>query len=75
MMHTEKVILETNQKGQIIRLPTLPPNAQVEAVFLVLDHNEKEIRQGPSKKIAGKGKIIGDIMSPVVEAERWGALN
>jgi len=27
-----------------------------------------------SSKIAGKGKITGDIISPVVEAYDWGAL-
>ena len=74
-MHAEKVILETNHKGQIISLPTLPPNAQLEAIFLVLDQNTKKTRKGPSKKIAGKGKITGDIMNPVVEAEDWNALN
>ena len=74
-MHAEKVILETNKQGQIISLPALPPNAQLEAIFLVLDQNEKKTGKGPSKKIAGKGKIIGDIMSPVVEAKDWDALN
>lgn len=28
----------------------------------------------PSKLIAGKGKITGDILSPVVSAEEWDAL-
>ena len=74
-MYAEKVILETNQQGQIIRLPSLPPNAQLEAIFLVLDQNTKKSRRGPSKKIAGKGKITGDIMTPVVGAGDWDALN
>jgi len=36
---------------------------------------KKEIRtrRKPSPKIAGKGKILGDIMTPVVDAEDWRA--
>ena len=74
-MHAEKVILETNQQGQIISLPKLPPNAQLEAIFLVLNQDSEKHRKGPSKKIAGKGKIMGDIMSPVVDAEDWEVLS
>ena len=74
-MHAEKVILETNQQGQIINLPTLPPNAQLEAFFLVLDQNTKKNKKEPSKKIAGKGRITGDIMTPVVDADDWAALS
>jgi len=43
--------------------------------FLVLDQTVKKTRKKPSTKIAGKGKITGDIMSPVVEAEDWESLN
>ncbi len=74
-MLAEKVILETNQDGEIIGLPKLPPNAQLEAIFLVLNQNLKKQRRVPSVKIAGKGKITGDIISPVVEADDWEALN
>jgi hypothetical protein len=73
-MHAEKVILETNQQGQIINLPKLPPNAQLEAIFLVLNQSPKKQKRVPSAKIAGKGKITGDIISPVVEADDWDAL-
>jgi hypothetical protein len=36
---------------------------------------KKEIRtrRKPSPKIASKGKILGDIMTPVVDAEDWRA--
>jgi len=36
---------------------------------------KKKNKKCPSKKIAGKGKITGDIMSPVIEAKDWDALN
>jgi len=32
------------------------------------------VRRKPSAKIAGKGHILGDIMTPVVAAEDWEAL-
>ena len=74
-MHAEKVILETNQDGQIISLPKLPPNAQLEAIFLVLNQTSKKQRRVPSARIAGKGKIMGDIISPIVEEDDWEAQN
>jgi len=32
------------------------------------------VRRKPSAKIAGKGKILGDIITPVVPVEDWEAL-
>lgn len=34
----------------------------------------RRIKTKPSKLIAGKGKISGDILSPVVSPEEWDAL-
>ncbi len=73
-MHAEKVILETDQHGKIINLPTLPANAQLEAIFLVLNQRSDKPKRKPSKKIAGKGRITGDIISPVVNESEWDAL-
>ncbi|MEN8218858.1 MAG: type II toxin-antitoxin system prevent-host-death family antitoxin [Pseudomonadota bacterium] len=33
--------------------------------------NANAVRRKPSAKIAGKGQILGDIMTPVVAAEDW----
>jgi len=35
---------------------------------------KKPMENRPSPKIAGKGRILGDIMSPVVDPEDWNAL-
>lgn len=67
------IFQKTSQAEEdLIEKPKLPANATIEAIFLV----EKEA--SPSKKsrqlplsIAGKGKIIGDIVSPVVSPEEW----
>ena len=32
------------------------------------------LQRKPSAKIAGKGKILGDIMTPIVATEDWSAL-
>lgn len=70
-MQAEKLILETDGDGHLKHLPNLPPNARIEAIFLVLDKTQPQKRQKPSPKIAGKGRIRGDIITPVVPADDW----
>lgn len=75
-MQAEKMLVETDQYGRLLQQPQLPPNARMEAIFLLLEDNRKggkAIRK-PSIKIMGKGKILGDIMAPVVALEDWEAL-
>lgn len=73
-MHAEKVILETDQQGRLLQIPTLPPNAQLEAIFLVLKQSSQPARRKPSALIAGKGKILGDILAPIASENEWDAL-
>ena len=75
-MKAEKILIETDQYGRLLQQPQLPPNARMEAIFLLLEDTRKSgkaIRK-PSQKIMGKGKIIGDIMAPVVPIEDWDSL-
>jgi len=75
-MHAEKIILETDQQGNLLQIPKLPPNAQLEAIFLVLNQlPPPPKRRKPSTLIAGKGKIVGDIISSAVPESEWDALN
>jgi len=67
-MQAEKIYLRTDQHGRLLNVPTLPPNVQLEAIFLVLDQLPQTKRRSPSPLIAGKGALIGDIMAPAVEA-------
>jgi len=66
-MHTERIILETDPQGNIINAPKLPPNRQVEAIFLVLDESKAAAaprpRRRPHQDIAGRLRILGDVMS------------
>ena len=74
-MQAKKMLLKTDKNGYLIPQPQFPPNTSLEAIFL-LPENKKQvaIKNNPSKKIFGKGKISGDIMSPVVPLEDWDIL-
>ena len=80
-MYAERMILETDSSGKIISLPKLPPNKQVEAIFLVVDvadvvdNKETEklsltSKRTPHPDIAGKLKINGDLFT-TVSATDW----
>jgi hypothetical protein len=68
-------LLKTDKNGFLIEQPQLPPNTSMEVIFLI-QHNPKPVRtqKKPSAKIFGKGKITGDIVTPVVPPEDWDAL-
>jgi len=73
-MQAERLMLETDDEGHLISVPQLPPRAKIEAIFLVLDEAPQPKRRRPPPEIAGKGRIVGDIVSPVVESDDWDAL-
>lgn len=47
IMQAKKYFLETDQHGQLIHPPKLPPNARMEAIFLIIEDkmNEKRRRE------------------------------
>ena len=74
-MRAKKMILETDRHGRLLYQPDLPAGIRIEAIFLIPDKKEKVSKRGkPSPRIKGKGKILGDILSPVVPPEDWDAL-
>jgi hypothetical protein len=73
-MQAEKLILETDENGHLIQQPKLPANAKLEAIFLILEELPPKKRRQPPADIAGKGRIVGDIIAPVVPPEDWDAL-
>jgi hypothetical protein len=73
-MQAEKLILETDKNGHLMQQPKLPVNARLEAIFLVLEELSPKKKRQPPTDIAGKGKIVGDIIAPVVPPEDWDAL-
>jgi len=87
-MLAERVTIQTDAEGNLTGLPKLPPNSQFEVIFLFLDQALNTGLQQPfttssdsqaggwkvSPKIAGKGKILGDIISPIIPESDWEAL-
>jgi hypothetical protein len=66
-MYAERLMLETDLTGTLVTMPKLPPNKQLEAIFLVVSDSVMgaNIRRTPHTDIAGKTKIIGDIFDSV----------
>ena len=49
-------------------VPTLPPDAQIEAIFLIPDPQDTTAPRTPPPELAGL-KIVGDIMTPGIEQD------
>ena len=70
-MYAERLILETDQSGTLKHVPKLLPNKQMEIIFLVIDDAQggQSLRRSPHPDIAGKTRILGDIISSVPETD------
>jgi hypothetical protein len=70
-MHAERVIVETDENGNLKRAPRLQPNRRFEAIFLDLEQ-DKEARnvRTPVRELVGSVTFIGDVMDSVPE-EGW----
>lgn len=62
-MYAERLILETDVSGKLKQIPVLPANKQLEAIFLVIaESNQEKPRRQPNPDIAGKAKVMGNII-------------
>lgn len=73
-MQATRVIVETDERGQIIDPPPLAPSVRMEAIFLVLEDLPVTSERRPPPDIAGQGQILGDIVAPGSDPEDWDAL-
>lgn len=75
-MHAERLILETDDEGRLIGVPSLPRNSRVEAIFLLLPAaaGSEGQRRTPPPQLAGKVKIVGDITASILSDDDWGML-
>jgi hypothetical protein len=72
-MYAERIIVETDQFGQLKNLPKLPANKHLEAIFLVVSNSKEGDRRQPHQDIAGKTRFIGDVISSAPTAD-WNLL-
>jgi len=68
-MYAQRLIVETDHSGSPKHFPKLPPNKQLEMIFLVLDDTQGDRLRAPHRDIAGKVRIIGDIMNTVPDTD------
>ena len=74
-MQVTKMVLTTDSSGRIEEMPPLPPNAQLEAIFLLVEQKPTtSIKRRPSPRIAGLGSMQGDLIVPAADPEDWEAL-
>jgi hypothetical protein len=69
-MQAHRALLETDEHGHLRAVPPLPPNAKVEAIFLVLDTGCTARTRTPPPELAGL-RIVGDVVAPAVELPDW----
>jgi hypothetical protein len=73
-MQAQKFLLTTNAHGKLEGLPEFLPNQHVELILLFNEENTpktKPAHRKPPAELAGKMKILGDIISPVVDENEW----
>jgi len=69
-MQAQRLLLKTNAQGKLEGLPDFAPNQDLEIIVLFNQMPTSESPQAyrkPPAELAGKVKILGDIISPAVE--------
>jgi hypothetical protein len=68
-MDANRLILETDGLGNLKQVPKLPPNKQLEVIVLGDSISQPIKPRQPHPDIAGKGKLLGDIINSVPETD------
>ena len=68
-MQVKRQFVEVKQWQVVIALPESFINHRIEVIALTVDEDEAELpkRRRPHPDIAGKGRTLSDLVSPVVE--------
>lgn len=77
-MKAERVLLTTDDQGNLTGLPKLPPNQRLEAIFLLLDDDTDTAsppttRRKPSSILKGSVTVLDDLTKPTLSDEEWEA--
>jgi hypothetical protein len=60
------------ENGQVTWLAEQPHVKNARVIVTILEETSPSIkRRTPPTSIAGKGKTLGDIVSPIVEEDEW----
>ena len=69
MLHSYEAIIED---GKIKWLGSEPEISKARVIVTILSNEQpRALRRTPPSSIAGKGKTLGDLVSPIVEEEDW----
>jgi hypothetical protein len=76
-MQVERQLLDVTQRRVVIDLPESFVNHRVEVIVLTIDEQTPKTtgRRRPHPSIAGKGRTLGDLISPIVDEGDWECLN
>ncbi len=73
-MQAERVILKTDAQGNLMGLPKLPPNTQLEAIFLLPDAEASTLsKRTPPPSLRGTVSASGSSFAPMMSDEDWDA--
>jgi hypothetical protein len=73
-MKAERVLLETDAHGHLIDVPKLPPNARLEAIFLVLEEpTVPPAKRTPPAILKGSVSTVDAAIEPTISEEEWEA--
>ena len=72
-MQVQRKIIDVHDTQVVLELPQSFVNHRVEVIALTMDEEPglAPIVRRPHPDLVGKGKTIGDIVSPIVDAEYW----
>jgi len=72
-MQVQRKIIDVHDTQVVLDLPQSFVNHRVEVIALTVDEAPPvaPTRRQPSPAIAGKGKTLGDLIGPIVDAEDW----
>lgn len=75
-MQVKRQFIEVKQRQVVLELPESFINHRVEVIALTVDEDETELlkRRRPHPDIAGKGRTLGDMVSPAVDEADWECL-
>ena len=69
-MQAKRALLETDGQGRLKSVPELPPDAKIEATFVVIEPGSSGADRQPPAALKGI-EIVGDIMNPAFDEDDW----